>query len=185
VNRALGMGAGDAVLLAVADAVMGSVRGTDVAARWTSDEFVIVGPGTGVSPLEFERRVRNRIATNPPVSTDTWDGRVSIGSATLVPWDEGDLVSLLNRAEQDMTLRRSLRRQGRDRASALGPMARRLVEDDPAPGSNSDSGSRSGSGSGPDSGSGKGTAADATRDAEPEGYIAPMSKDRSDEDPNR
>jgi hypothetical protein len=58
---------------------------------------------------------------------------VSIGSATLVPWDDGDLDSLLRRADQDMVLRRSLRRQGRDRVSGLqGPLAaaREVAVDD-------------------------------------------------------
>ena len=116
VNEHLGHRGGDDVLLAVAEALRGSTRSTDVVARWGEDQFAILGPGTGTSPLEMERRVRALVKASPPVPEEVWSGRVSIGSATLVPWDEGGLGSLLDRAEADMILRRSLRR----RAAAAG-----------------------------------------------------------------
>jgi diguanylate cyclase (GGDEF)-like protein len=115
VNDTLGRESGDEVLTAVCESVLASVRATDVVARWAGDQFVVIGPGTGTSPLEMERRVRSHLTDSPPVPQDVWDGRVSIGSATLVPWDEGDIDSLLHRAEEDMRLRRSLRRQSRSR----------------------------------------------------------------------
>jgi diguanylate cyclase (GGDEF)-like protein len=115
VNERHGAAAGDAVLRALAAALAVAVRTTDVVARWTGDEFVVVGPGTGTSPLELERRVHASLTETPPLPPELWTARVSIGSATLVPWDEGDLGSLLRRAEQDMRLRRSLRRQRADR----------------------------------------------------------------------
>ncbi len=115
VNERHGAAAGDEVLRALAAALAVAVRTTDVVARWTGDEFVIVGPGTGTSPLELERRVHASLTEAPPLPPEVWTPRVSIGSATLVPWDEGDLGSLLRRAEQDMRLRRSLRRQRADR----------------------------------------------------------------------
>jgi diguanylate cyclase (GGDEF)-like protein len=116
VNDTLGRGSGDEVLTAVCEAVLASVRATDIVARWAGDQFVVVGPGTGTSPLEMERRVRGQLTDAPPVPQDIWDGRVSIGSATLVPWDDGNIDSLLRRAEEDMRLRRSLRRQSRARS---------------------------------------------------------------------
>ena len=115
INDAAGPQVGDDLLRAVAAAVMAAVRSTDIVARWSGDEFVVVGPGTGTSPLELERRVHAHLAQVTPVPAEVWTPRVSIGSATLVPWDEGDLASLLRRAEQDMRLRRSLRRQRADR----------------------------------------------------------------------
>ncbi len=110
VNAALGVDAGDTVLRVVADRLAGCVRATDVVCRWAGDEFVVVGPGTGMSPLELERRTRAALLEEPPVDTGVWDPRLSAGSATLVPWDEGHLESLLDRAQQDLRLRRSLRR---------------------------------------------------------------------------
>jgi diguanylate cyclase (GGDEF)-like protein len=111
VNDSAGRRAGDAVLVAVASAVRTATRSTDVVARWDGDAFVVLGPGTGVSPLEMERRVRAHLGVVAAVPRQQWPGRVSAGSATLVPWDEGDLDSLLQRAEQDMALRRALRRR--------------------------------------------------------------------------
>jgi diguanylate cyclase (GGDEF)-like protein len=115
VNERHGAAAGDAVLRALAAALAAAVRTTDVVGRWSGDEFVVVGPGTGTSPLELERRVHASLTEAPPLPPELWTARVSIGSATLVPWDEGDLASLMRRAEQDMRLRRSLRRQRADR----------------------------------------------------------------------
>jgi hypothetical protein len=68
--------------------------------------------------------VRARFAADPPVPAHVWPGTISVGQATLVPWDAGDLESLLSRADQDMYLRRSLRRQG---PSALAEDPRRPV----------------------------------------------------------
>jgi diguanylate cyclase (GGDEF)-like protein len=121
VNDQHGLAQGDQVLIAVCEAVLASVRATDVMARWAGDQFVVIGPGTGTSPLEMERRVRAQLAVEPPVPEELWPGRVSVGSSTLVPWDEGNLDSLLTRAEQDMRLRRSLRRQSRDRGTSDTP----------------------------------------------------------------
>ncbi|MFN8076098.1 MAG: GGDEF domain-containing protein [Kineosporiaceae bacterium] len=111
VNETLGSAAGDEVLVSFAAALLGATRSTDVVGRWSGDEFVVIGPGVGSSPLEMERRLRTRLESGPAVPVEVWQPRVSIGSATLVPWDDGNLESLLQRAEQDMNLRRSLRRQ--------------------------------------------------------------------------
>lgn len=118
VNASAGFEFADQVLITMTEAIKASVRATDSVGRWSGDQFVIIGPGTGTSPLELERRVRARFAHLDPGPGTTWQGRASIGSATLVPWDEGDLDALIGRAEQDMRLRRSLRRQGAERAAA-------------------------------------------------------------------
>jgi diguanylate cyclase (GGDEF)-like protein len=130
VNDEAGPQAGDDVLRAVTAVLNSAVRTTDVVARWSGDEFAVVGPGTGTSPLELERRVHAVLTETPPLPSDVWPARVSIGSATLVPWDEGDLAALLRRADQDMRLRRSLRRQRAERESgAVAPPAQRAVQD--------------------------------------------------------
>ena len=131
VNEHMGHRGGDEVLLAVADALRGSTRSTDVVARWGEDQFAILGPGTGTSPLEMERRVRALVKASPPVPDDVWSGRVSIGSATLVPWDEGGLGSLLDRAEADMILRRSLRRRAAAAGGAGGDVVPRVARSTP------------------------------------------------------
>jgi diguanylate cyclase (GGDEF)-like protein len=102
---------GDDLLGAVAEALRTATRTTDVIARWDGDEFVVLGPGTGTSPLEMERRIRSHLALAQEVSPEDWQGRISAGVATLVPWDADDLDGLMQRAGQDMALRRSLRRR--------------------------------------------------------------------------
>ncbi|HVN12873.1 MAG TPA: diguanylate cyclase [Kineosporiaceae bacterium] len=129
-NERVGRQAGDDVLRSVAAALQSAIRTTDVVGRWSDDEFVVVGPGTGTSPLELERRVHLHLASSPPLPPAVWTPQVSIGSATLVPWDEGDLSSLLGRAEKDLGLRRSLRRQRAERDSAgVAAPPHRVVED--------------------------------------------------------
>lgn len=142
---------GDEVLLAVADALKIATRTTDVVARWGGDEFVLLGPGTGTSPLEMERRIRAHLGTLLSLPRGVWQGRVSAGAATLVPWDGDDLEGLLHRAEQDLALRRSLKRRA----------AARIQEDDVSlpqrrsdPGRGPDPDSTAGPASGPASGSG-------------------------------
>jgi diguanylate cyclase (GGDEF)-like protein len=118
INTARGHGAGDEVLLAVADALSRSTRGTDAVARWGDDEFVVVGPGTGLPPLEIERRVRNLCREAAGVDPSAWQPRISAGGAVLEPWDEGDVDSLLRQAGREMHVRRALRREA---AATYGP----------------------------------------------------------------
>lgn len=111
VNAELGHSAGDDVLLTVSEALSRSTRATDAVARWGDDEFVVVGPGTGLAPLEMERRVRARCLESSPVPREQWAARISAGGAVLEPWDDGDVESLLRQADREMHLRRALRRE--------------------------------------------------------------------------
>lgn len=108
VNDTAGHEAGDELLLAVAEALAGSVRGTDVVARWRGDAFCVIGPGPGVPPLELERRVLERVAAMPGGGVAP---RLCAGSAILAPWDSGDLASLLDAAERETGIRRELRKR--------------------------------------------------------------------------
>jgi diguanylate cyclase (GGDEF)-like protein len=111
VNAEIGHAAGDDVLLTVSEALTSSTRATDAVARWGDDEFVVIGPGTGLAPLEMERRVRARCLENSPIPREKWPARISAGGAVLEPWDDGDMDTLLRQADREMHLRRALRRE--------------------------------------------------------------------------
>ncbi len=111
VNDTSGPSAGDDVLLTVAEALRLSTRATDVVARWGDGQFVVVGPGTGLDPLELERRVRLHCVESPSIERQVWPGRVTAGGAVLEPWDDGTLDTLLRLADREMHVRRALRRE--------------------------------------------------------------------------
>ena len=110
VNDRLGHDAGDELLMTVSTALHRITRSTDVVARWGGDEFVVVGLGTGMRPDELEARMRVILRDISPFSDEEWAPLVSCGRSSLAPWDEGDLMSLLDAADRDMYLRRVLRR---------------------------------------------------------------------------
>jgi diguanylate cyclase (GGDEF)-like protein len=127
INDSLGYAVGDEVIVAVSEALRSATRGTDVVARWGGDEFCVVGPGPGMSPLELERRVRDGVVLASDLPGELWPVRVSAGGAMLAPWDSGTLETLLGKADQEMYLRRALRKEG-----AALPQRRAAADSPPA-----------------------------------------------------
>jgi len=116
----------DRVVGLVADALRASTRGADVVCRWAPDVFLVVGPGTGMAPVELERRLRARVLGESALPAARWACPVTVGSALLEPWDTGGLEVLLERAEEDLGLRRALREPSAaapERPSTRSPLA--------------------------------------------------------------
>jgi len=109
IQRELGREAADEVLLVVTEALRAGTRGTDVVAGGPRGDFRVLGPGVGVSTGETERRLRAYVLDRLPVPVQMWPCLVGIGTATLEPWDDGDLSDLLRRAEDDLSLRLAMR----------------------------------------------------------------------------
>ncbi|MGL5857638.1 MAG: GGDEF domain-containing protein [Angustibacter sp.] len=126
VNDELGRQSGDAVLTMVGQSLDRSTRATDAVARVGADEFVVIGPGTGLAPQEIERRVRTRCVEQAAVPAAVWPARVSAGGAVLEPWDDGDIDTLLDQARRELHLRRTVRRE-----AAVAPY--RPMRHDPSP----------------------------------------------------
>lgn len=110
--------AGDAVLAHVGRELRKSCRLEDVAARWESDEFVILMPGTNwQDAMAVAERIRLAVASTGAGSPqNSFRGTVSIGVSELVPNET--LRDALSRA--DRALHRS-KRCGRDRVSGEPP----------------------------------------------------------------
>jgi diguanylate cyclase (GGDEF)-like protein len=101
-NAAFGYAAGDAVLRRVADVVKANLRSDDVAARWVSDQFVVLLPGLGdAAARSIARRVWEEL-----LKPDSVTGMISVrwGTATCpehgTTWD--DLFSAAERVLQGM-----------------------------------------------------------------------------------
>jgi diguanylate cyclase (GGDEF)-like protein len=102
----------DHVLAAAGAALADAVRGTDLAARWDDHLLCVVGPGVGVAPHDLARRVREALVAFPPVPPGEWSPAVTVASASLAPWDAGNLGTLLALGEQELYVRRVLRSHG-------------------------------------------------------------------------
>ena len=98
VNDRYGHLVGSMALRRVAEALLGSCRGIDTAARFGGDEFALVLPETGdAAAWHVARRIADRVARDgeqPPLS-------VSVGVA-VHPRDGATLEALLNAADRSL-----------------------------------------------------------------------------------
>lgn len=119
VNDGHGHGAGDQVLVAIADAVRGAIRRVDIVSRWGGEEIVFLLPGTPLAGAEIvAERVRHAIRGTPiDVHDDGTTKRLgvtaSIGIAERA--DDETVDSLIARADSAMY---RAKQAGRDRVEA-------------------------------------------------------------------
>jgi diguanylate cyclase (GGDEF)-like protein len=115
VNARHGREAGDVVLQAIGRRLRQTVRDTDLVARWSGDEFVLLLDGVG-SP-ENAQRVRDqveRVLRDPVELGEGRDAAELDGTAGLALWpgDASEPDALIRAAAQDM-VRRKPAPQGR------------------------------------------------------------------------
>ncbi len=102
-NDTLGHQVGDKVLVATADVIRSNLRGSDTAARYGGDEFVLMLPHTSVAmAMNVAERIRRQLASATRVHTKTGLGVTqSFGIASLKsdqPASANALVSMADRA---------------------------------------------------------------------------------------
>ena len=112
---------GDRALRTISDLLtQGLKRGSDFAARWGGEEFIVLLPNTGSDGgLDLAERIRESIqgAQIPCEANNMTRITVSIGLATHVPDQESSIDELISRA--DKALYRA-KRSGKNRVCAYG-----------------------------------------------------------------
>lgn len=98
---------GDEVIEVAGHAVLASVRGGDLVARYGGDEIVVVGIGRNPDPEAFARRLDEHV-TASGIDRVKWPGHLSAGFAAGDPADVS-VDELIHRADADMYGRRGAR----------------------------------------------------------------------------
>lgn len=98
---------GDEVIEAASQAVLASVRGGDLVARWGGDELVVVGLGHHPDPADFARRLDQQV-TSTGIDRDRWPGHLSVGLAEAAAVG-ANVDDLIEAADSDMYRRRGTR----------------------------------------------------------------------------
>ena len=117
INRAQGHPGGDAVLIAVADRLVGAVRAGDVVARVGGDEFVVVAPGVDVEGAQHLTRKLAHAVTRPLQLRDGVRVTPTISIGVTVGSDVTELEDLITRADASMMEHKRLLYSGTDRYS--------------------------------------------------------------------
>jgi diguanylate cyclase (GGDEF)-like protein len=115
INDRYGHAAGDAVLVAVAASIHGTLRDTDVAARVGGDEFAVIALASDAATVaELKERLRTAIGgLSLRFGKDTINPECSIGSATC-PGDGRSAEELTHASDVAMYADKQLRRRADD-----------------------------------------------------------------------
>ncbi len=101
-NDTLGHQVGDRILETTADVIRSTLRGSDMAARYGGDEFVLLLPHTAMEmTITVADRIRRELALATPIHTKARGVTLSIGIASLRsdrPESADSLVSMADRA---------------------------------------------------------------------------------------
>ena len=97
---------GDLVIRDAADALRATVRGSDLAARWGGDEFVIVGLGSGIEADSLSDRLNSHLKAHGLAQRRDWSGDVTVGVAVAFA-SEQDFTAMVRAADAEMYARRA------------------------------------------------------------------------------
>lgn len=111
INDGGGHAVGDAVIVAVADAITAAVRAADVACRLGGDEFLVLAVGTTDEEVQAVVQRIDRALTD--ASVDSTAITVTAGTAGRPPGDTRSLQDLIDEADRSMYQRKVLRRLSR------------------------------------------------------------------------
>jgi diguanylate cyclase (GGDEF)-like protein len=103
INDQHGHGAGDEVLMTLADAVSDSLRGSDMAARFGGDEFIVLLPQTSVEAAsKLAERIIDTFEKKMKVNHPDLPGTISIGAASLRTTRARSYEALIHAADATM-----------------------------------------------------------------------------------
>jgi diguanylate cyclase (GGDEF)-like protein len=125
INNTSGHLAGDAVLMAVSNALSDCVREDDLAARFGGEEFAVLMPEAGLEEaVAAAERIRAMVAglrVSHPATGTLVRVTISVGAATLQP-DDGSLDDLVHGADLALYAAKAA---GRNTVEARGRLRRR------------------------------------------------------------
>jgi diguanylate cyclase (GGDEF)-like protein len=119
INDTHGHDAGDRALVETAEALAGSMRGSDLIARLGGDEFcaLLVGAAASAAPALIAR-VQDSVAARNRATGEPWELSLSLGLAEAPVEVEIDLWNLVALADAEMIAAKRAKKAGRDGAAA-------------------------------------------------------------------
>lgn len=93
-------------VLTLAEAAVEVFRTGDAVSRLDTDTVLMVGKGTQIDPAAAHARLTQQMSRMLPPGDPL--PIVTVGTGMLAPWEDGDLATLVERAQEDLNSRQSI-----------------------------------------------------------------------------